>query len=106
MGKRPYKSYTKTEEENKVNKLVGEKIKIARKVAKLTQVKLAKRLNISFQQIGKYEKGQNGLNIIRLVQMSEHLNTPYINLLPELPSQVKPLSNSSEVAPVLNPELN
>ena len=106
MSKRPYKSYTKTEEENKLNKLVGEKIKIARKVAKLTQVKLAKRLNISFQQIGKYEKGQNGLNIIRLVQMSEHLNTPCINLLPELVSKIKPLTDSSDVAPLLNPELN
>ena len=28
MSKRPYKSYTKTEEENKINKLDGEKIKI------------------------------------------------------------------------------
>ena len=105
MGKRPYRSYIKTEEENKLNKLVGEKLIIARKIAKLTQVKLAKKLNVSFQQIGKYEKGQNGLRAIRLVQMSEHLNIPYTDLLPELVSQVKPLADSSDVQIAIAPSL-
>ena len=108
MSKRPYRSYIKTDEENKLNKLVGEKIKIARKIAKLTQTKLAIKLNVSFQQIGKYEKGTNGLSAIRLMQMSENLKVPYTDLLPELPSQVEPLSNNSDVilAPSNVTELN
>ena len=46
MSKRPYKSYTKTEEENKLNKLMGVNIKEARKKAKLTQMKLTKLVNL------------------------------------------------------------
>ena len=70
MNKRPYKSYTKSDEENVLNEVVGGRLKIARRNANLTQTKLAKELNISFQQIGKYEKGENGLNAIRIIQIS------------------------------------
>jgi len=97
MNKRPYKSYTKSNEENVLNVLIGERLKDARKKAKLTQSKLAKKLNISFQQIGKYEKGQNGLNAIRIVQISNLLNIPKSYLLEniELLEQVRPTDNSS-----------
>lgn len=97
MNKRPYKSYTKSNEENVLNVVIGERLKDARKKAKLTQSKLAKKLNISFQQIGKYEKGQNGLNAIRIVQISNLLNIPKSYLLEniELLEQVRPTDNSS-----------
>ena len=81
METRKYKSYVKTDEENILNEVVGQRLKIARRNAKLTQTKLAKKLNISFQQIGKYEKGQNGLNAIRIVQISNLLNIPKSYLL-------------------------
>ena len=81
MNKRPYKSYTKSNEENVLNVVIGERLKDARKKAKLTQSKLAKKLNISFQQIGKYEKGLNGLNAIRIVLISNLLNIPKYYLL-------------------------
>ena len=97
MNKRPYKSYTKSNEENVLNVVIGERLKDARKKAKLPQSKLAKKLNISFQQIGKYEKGQNGLNAIRIVQISNLLNIPKSYLLEniELLEQVRPTDNSS-----------
>ena len=97
MNKRPYKSYTKSDEENVLNIVIGERLKDARKKAKLTQSKLAKKLNISFQQIGKYEKGQNGLNAIRIVQISNLLKLPKSYLLEniELLEKVRPTDNSS-----------
>jgi len=97
MNKRPYKSYTKSDEENVLNVVIGERLKDARKKAKLTQTKLAKKLNISFQQIGKYEKGQNGLNAIRILQISNILNLPKSYLLEniELLEKVRPTDNSS-----------
>ena len=97
MNKRPYKSYPKSNEENVLNVVIGERLKDARKKAKLTQSKLAKKLNISFQQIGKYEKGQNGLNAIRIVQISNLLNIPKSYLLEniELLEKVRPTDNSS-----------
>ena len=97
MNKRPYKSYTKSNEENVLNVVIGERLKDARKKAKLTQSKLAKKLNISFQQIGKYEKGENGLNAIRILQISNILNLPKSYLLEniELLEKVRPTDNSS-----------
>ena len=97
MNKRPYKSYTKSDEENILNEVVGQRLKIARTNANLTQTNLAKKLNISFQQIGKYEKGQNGLNAIRIVQISNLLNIPKSYLLEniELVGEVKLPTDSS-----------
>ena len=97
METRKYKSYVKTDEENILNEVVGQRLKIARRNAKLTQTKLAKKLNISFQQIGKYEKGQNGLNAIRIVQISNLLNIPKSHLLEniELLGEVKQPDDSS-----------
>ena len=97
MNKRPYKSYTKSNEENLLNEIVGERLKVARKNANLTQTNLAKKLNISFQQIGKYEKGQNGLNAIRIVQISNLLNIPKSYLLENIESlgEVKQPDDSS-----------
>ena len=99
MDKRPYKSYVKSDQENVLNIVVGERLKDARKKAKLTQSKLAKKLNISFQQIGKYEKGQNGLNAIRILQISNILNLPKSYLLEniELLEKVRPTDNSSVI---------
>ena len=95
--KRPYKSYTKSDEENVLNAVVGKRLKDARTRAKLTQTKLANKLNISFQQVGKYEKGQNGLNAIRILQISNILNLPKSYLLEniELLGEVKLPDNNS-----------
>jgi len=97
METRKYKSYVKSDEENILNEVVGQRLKIARTNANLTQTNLAKKLNISFQQIGKYEKGQNGLNAIRIVQISNLLNIPKSYLLEniELLGEVKQPDDSS-----------
>ena len=83
MGKRSYKSYVKTSEENRVNKIVGLNIRDQRVKRKWTQTQLAEKLGITFQQIGKYEKGQNGLSAIRLLQISKELNVPNHTILPD-----------------------
>ena len=99
MSKRPYKSYIKSNEENAVNKIIGTRLKGVRKNKKITQTKLAKKLNISFQQVGKYEKGENGLNAIRILQISNIFNLPESYLLEniELLEKVRPTDNSSVV---------
>jgi len=52
---------------------IGEKIKQARKSWGLSQMELAERLGISFQQIQKYEKDATRISVIRLHQISEAL---------------------------------
>jgi transcriptional regulator with XRE-family HTH domain len=78
METRKYKSYVKSDEENKLHKFMGQRLREARKnIPQLTQVKLAKALGVSFQAIGKYEKGHNGLNPIKLKKISIITNKPY-----------------------------
>ena len=90
MKTRPYKSYVKTEEENRLNVFIGKRLKQARKnIPNLTQAKIGKAIGVSFQQIQKYEKGTNGLNAIRLIDLSTYLKIPYTNLLPEFFGEVK-----------------
>ena len=95
--KRSYKSYVKSDEENAVNKIIGTRLKGVRTNKNLTQSKLAKKLNISFQQVGKYEKGENGLNAIRILQISNILDVPKSYLLEniELLGEVKLPDNNS-----------
>ena len=83
MSKRSYKSYVKTPEENKVNKIVGLNIRDQRIKHRWTQTQLAEKLGVSFQQVGKYEKGQNGLSAIRLLEISKHFNVPNHVILPD-----------------------
>ena len=62
-----------TQEANSFNQAIGEAIKDARLKAKLTQTKLAKHCDITFQQVQKYEKGVNGCSAFRLDQISKKL---------------------------------
>ena len=58
------------------NKHLGKKLKLRRLALGLTQTKVAKAINVTFQQIQKYEKGTNGVSSIRLLQLSNYLKVP------------------------------
>jgi len=62
--------------ENNFNKHLGTKLKIRRLALGLTQTKVAKAINVTFQQIQKYEKGTNGVSSIRLLQLANYLKVP------------------------------
>ena len=53
---------------------VGERLKRRRKEMKLTQQKLAAKLNISFQQLQKYERATNRISASRLYEIANVLN--------------------------------
>ena len=59
--------------EDNFNKHLGNKLKLRRLALGLTQTKVAKAINVTFQQIQKYEKGTNGVSSIRLLQLSNYL---------------------------------
>ena len=59
--------------ENSFNKHLGNKLKLRRLALGLTQTKVANAINVTFQQIQKYEKGTNGVSSIRLLQLSNYL---------------------------------
>ena len=62
--------------EENFNKHLGKKLKLRRLALGLTQTKIAKAINVTFQQIQKYEKGTNGVSSIRLLQISNYLKVP------------------------------
>ena len=60
------------------NKHLGNKLKLRRLALGLTQTKVAKAINVTFQQIQKYEKGANGISSLRLIQLSNFLKVPVV----------------------------
>ena len=65
--------------EDNFNKHLGNKLKLRRLALGLTQTKVAKAINVTFQQIQKYEKGTNGVSASRLLQLSQFLKVPIIH---------------------------
>ena len=61
---------------NGFNKHLGEMLKKRRLALGLTQTKVAKAINVTFQQIQKYEKGINGVSSVRLLQLASYLKVP------------------------------
>ena len=91
------------------NKHLGSKLRIRRLALGLTQTKVAQAISVTFQQIQKYEKGKNGVSTIILIQISNFFGKPleyFTSDATELVRQVKPLTDSSDIAPELSPELH
>ena len=55
---------------------LGKKLRMRRLSLGLTQTKVADAINVTFQQIQKYEKGTNGVSSSRLMQLSQFLKVP------------------------------
>ena len=62
--------------EDNFNIHLGKKLRMRRLSLGLTQTKVAQAINVTFQQIQKYEKGTNGVNSNRLMQLSNFLKVP------------------------------
>ena len=62
---------------------IGSLIRIMRKAAGLSQMKLAERVGISYQQIQKYEKGVSEISVSRLSQIAHALNIPLSRFVPD-----------------------
>ena len=62
--------------EQMFNQHLGNKLRMKRLSLGLTQTKVAKAINVTFQQIQKYEKGTNGVSSTRLMQLANFLQVP------------------------------
>ena len=78
------------------NKHLGNKLKLRRLALGLTQTKVAKAINVTFQQIQKYEKGTNGVSSIRLLQLSNYLKIPISYFFEEFPEYLLNIEKSKE----------
>lgn len=64
-------------------KEIGERIKFYRNQRGITQMGLAERIGVSYQQIQKYEKDKSQITIQRLFLIAKALDTPVHTLLTE-----------------------
>ena len=78
------------------NKHLGNKLKLRRLALGLTQTKVAKAINVTFQQIQKYEKGTNGVSSIRLLQLSNYLKVPINYFFEDYPDYLINVERSKE----------
>nr|BAR28027.1 transcriptional regulator [uncultured Mediterranean phage uvMED]BAR28178.1 transcriptional regulator [uncultured Mediterranean phage uvMED] len=60
-----------------VTHIIGLQLKKIRLVNKMTQTRVAKSIFVTFQQIQKYEKGQNLINPINLLALTDYFNVSF-----------------------------
>ena len=72
--------------EGNFNKHLGSKLRMRRLALGLTQTKVAQAINVTFQQIQKYEKGTNGISSLRIMQLSNFLKVPVVYFFEDYPS--------------------
>ena len=82
--------------EENFNKHLGNKLKLRRLALGLTQTKVARAINVTFQQIQKYEKGTNGVSSIRLLQLSNYLKVPINYFFEDFSEYLTNLEKSKE----------
>jgi transcriptional regulator with XRE-family HTH domain len=61
---------------NPVDVHVGSRVRYRRMIVGMSQEKLGEKMNLTFQQIQKYEKGTNRIGASRLFQLSKILDVP------------------------------
>ena len=64
--------------ESNFNRHLGTKLRTRRLALGLTQTKVAQAINVTFQQIQKYEKVTNGISSLRIMQLANFLKVPVV----------------------------
>ena len=82
--------------EGNFNRHLGSKLRMRRLALGLTQTKVAQAINVTFQQIQKYEKGTNGVSSIRLLQLSNYLKVPINYFFEDFPEYLINIEKSKE----------
>jgi transcriptional regulator with XRE-family HTH domain len=75
MGKEP---------SNEIDQYIGSRIRLRREALGISQTEFGKMLNVSFQQVQKYEAGKNHLSCARLHAAAKNLKTAYEWFLPPI----------------------
>ena len=88
--------------EESFNVHLGKRLRMRRLSLGLTQTKVAQAINVTFQQIQKYEKGTNGVSSNRLMQLSQFLKVPIIYFFEDF----KDFKDSSQHESMNNDDLN
>jgi len=78
------------------NRHLGSKLRMRRLAMGLTQTKVAQAINVTFQQIQKYEKGTNGISSLRIMQLAKFLKVPVVYFFEDYPAYADASKENSE----------
>lgn len=83
-----------------VDAYIGEKVRGYRNIRNISQEELGRMLGVSFQQIQKYEKGDNRITSSRLQEIARIFECEVADLLPEQKKgkKIRKLSNLDRIA--------
>ena len=76
---------------NGIDRHVGQRVRLRRKMLRLTQTDLASAIGLTFQQVQKYEKGTNRIGSGRLYQLALVLKVPVSFFFEDLPTELASL---------------
>jgi transcriptional regulator with XRE-family HTH domain len=71
---------------NPIDKHVGARVRMRRLILGMSQGKLGEALDVTFQQVQKYEKGANRIGASRLQQLARVLDVPPAYFFEDAPS--------------------
>ena len=81
---------------NPIDKHVGSRVRMRRMMLSMSQEKLGDALDLTFQQVQKYEKGTNRIGASRLQQISNILQVPVSFFFEGAPTTGEPTEGMSE----------
>ena len=82
--------------EGNFNRHLGSKLRMRRLALGLTQTKVAQAINVTFQQIQKYEKGTNGISSLRIMQLGRILKVPVMYFFEDYPAYTEAVNAVKE----------
>lgn len=72
------------DEEENINRLIGNRLFLFRESQKMSRIKLARVLNITQQQLNKYENGVNRISAAKLAIISKQLHIDIVYFYSDL----------------------
>mgnify|MGYP001251924340 CR=1 FL=1 len=82
--------------EGNFNRHLGSKLRMRRLALGLTQTKVAQAINVTFQQIQKYEKGTNGISSLRIMQLGSILRVPVMYFFEDYPGYLEATKDNKD----------
>ena len=73
---------------NPIDVHVGKRLRLRRTLLGMSQERLGKAINLTFQQVQKYERGTNRIGSSRLYQLSQVLDIPVSYFFDDLPPDI------------------
>lgn len=87
---------------NPIDAYVGARVRLRRTLLGMSQEKLADALDLTFQQIQKYERGMNRIGASNLYKISQVLHVPVSYFFDDMPEDLNETSDRKVVEELFN----